>query len=240
VVDHSNAQVAAMVGARVVLIGEAGIGNAIDRLCLGKNLFDSSDAPVAGSIINKMKLSKMEKIAPTLRLGCERKALPVLGIVPYDDVLVYPRLDQIIRALEAEVLVKGDALEKRICCYAFGTVLRHECMAKEAAILLVTPSSDLDSLISNIVEQRLHTDSRWKIAGVLLTAGKTFDRDSMAVFETGGIPVLATEMDTYTTAVRLHEYVAKIDVNSPEKIETVKGLFAEHVDMDRLLEQCAP
>ena len=54
VFDHSNARVAKLLGARVILISSGGIGRPIDELSLNKSMFDNEGAELLGVIINKI------------------------------------------------------------------------------------------------------------------------------------------------------------------------------------------
>ena len=60
IVGLSNAQVAKILGAKVVIVLEGGIGNTLDRLDLCLSYFKASQVPVIGVIVNKVLPEKME------------------------------------------------------------------------------------------------------------------------------------------------------------------------------------
>jgi len=62
VADLSNAKVASLIDAGVVIIVEGGIGNTIDRLNLSLALFREHNVPILGVIINKVIEEKLEKV----------------------------------------------------------------------------------------------------------------------------------------------------------------------------------
>ncbi|MFI5262728.1 MAG: AAA family ATPase, partial [Candidatus Limnocylindrales bacterium] len=56
VVDLSNAQVAAMLGARAIIVSEAGVGRPIDEIVLNHALFQRHGVEVMGAVVNKVDL----------------------------------------------------------------------------------------------------------------------------------------------------------------------------------------
>ena len=62
VANLSNAQVAKMLGAGVIMIAKGGIGNTIDRLHLSMAVFREQQVPILGVIINKVRPDKIDKI----------------------------------------------------------------------------------------------------------------------------------------------------------------------------------
>ena len=79
VLDLSNAAVAKLLNAPVVMVTCGGIGRPIDEVMLNKAVFDSYGVPVAGVIVNKVIPEKYDEINTYVRLGFERKGIEVLG-----------------------------------------------------------------------------------------------------------------------------------------------------------------
>ena len=61
-VDLSNADVAKMLGAGVIMVVEGGIGRTIDRLTMSMALFREALVPVIGVIVNKVNEEKKEEV----------------------------------------------------------------------------------------------------------------------------------------------------------------------------------
>jgi len=100
VIDFSNADVARLLGAKVIIIGEGGIGKSIDEIVLNKALFDLRGVEVIGVIVNKVMPEKYEKVEPALRRGLANKGIRLLGVLPLDPLLSIPTVEQIKDALE--------------------------------------------------------------------------------------------------------------------------------------------
>jgi dethiobiotin synthetase len=73
VIDLSNADVASLLNAPVVLIVEGGIGKTIDRLAADLALFREKKVPCIGVIINKVRPEKLEKVLYLVRKKTESK-----------------------------------------------------------------------------------------------------------------------------------------------------------------------
>src|SRR5256886_6070518 len=104
VFDLSNAQVAKILGAKVIIVTQGGIGKPIDEVALNKALFDKEGVEIVGVIINKVLGTKVDYITDFARRGFKRKGLELLGVIPHKSILQSPTLEVIREELEAEML----------------------------------------------------------------------------------------------------------------------------------------
>ena len=104
VFDHSNATVAKLLDAKVIIISSGGVGRPIDEVVLNKALFEKEGVKVLGVIVNKVLPEKYDKISSLVRKGLERKGINVLGVLPYNPMLSQPTIGQIVEETGFEVL----------------------------------------------------------------------------------------------------------------------------------------
>src|SRR6202789_972351 len=90
VFDLSNAQVAKLLGAKVIIVSQGGIGKPIDEIALNQALFEKEGVEIIGVILNKVIGEKMEFITEFARRGLKRKGLELLGVIPHQRVLSSP------------------------------------------------------------------------------------------------------------------------------------------------------
>ena len=83
VFDLSNAQVAKILGAKVIIVTQGGIGKPIDEVCLNRALFEKEGVEVIGVIINKVLEAKIPEITRFVSRGLRRKNLELLGVLPH-------------------------------------------------------------------------------------------------------------------------------------------------------------
>src|SRR6478752_4413152 len=103
VFDLSNAQVAKILGAKVIIVTQGGIGRPIDEVSLNKALFDKEGVEIIGVIINKVLGAKVDYVADFARKGFKRKGLELLGVIPHQEILSRPTMDSIREELKAEL-----------------------------------------------------------------------------------------------------------------------------------------
>jgi BioD-like phosphotransacetylase family protein len=75
------------------------------------------------------------------------------------------------------------------------------------------------------------------ISGIVLTGGLIPAQDFINQAKEAGIPVLLARADTYLVASTIHDLNVKIRPSDREKIEIVKGLIHNYVDLEMLLKR---
>src|SRR5216110_3074907 len=90
VFDLSNAQVAKILHAKVIIVTQGGIGKPIDEVCLNQALFEKEGVQIIGVILNKVVLGKVDMVADLAKRGFKRKQLELLGVVPHQRILSSP------------------------------------------------------------------------------------------------------------------------------------------------------
>ena len=76
---------------------------------------------------------------------------------------------------------------------------------------------------------------RENVCGILLTEGIAPKTHIVTMLEHAGIPVILSDMPAFQATSRVSRMVAKIQPDNPEKMETIRRLFAEHVQIEALL-----
>src|SRR2546426_3262388 len=104
VFDLSNAQVARILGAKVIIVTQGGIGRPIDEVALNQALFEKAGVEIIGVIINKVIRTKLDYVSDFARRGFKRKGLELLGVLPHERILSKPSIELIRDELKAELL----------------------------------------------------------------------------------------------------------------------------------------
>ena len=87
VFDLSNARVAKLLNAKVVIVTQGGIGKPIDEVALNHALFEKEGVEVIGVIVNKVMADKLDYITEFARKGLKRKGIELLGVIPHQAIL---------------------------------------------------------------------------------------------------------------------------------------------------------
>src|SRR4029078_2942606 len=95
VFDLSNAQVAKVLKAKVVIVSRGGIGKPIDEVALNQALFEKEGVEIIGVIVNKVLPDKVDYVTEFVVRGLKRKGLELLGVIPHQRILSSPTVSLI-------------------------------------------------------------------------------------------------------------------------------------------------
>src|SRR6476660_976915 len=168
VFDLSNAQVAKILQAKVIIVTQGGIGRPIDEVSLNQALFEKEGVEIIGVIINKVIGTKVDYITDFARRGFKRKGLELLGVIPHQQILSSPTLDLIREELAAELLSTPDRLSGLVKDVVVGAMGAQNAMNYfKQGVLLITPGDREDIILAACTG--LDADRQDMMAGIILT-----------------------------------------------------------------------
>jgi dethiobiotin synthetase len=240
VVDLSNADVAKMLGAPVILVVEGGIGYTIDRLKLCLALFQQQDVPIAGVIINKVHPEKREKVRHYVGMKLNEWNIPLLGVLPYDRTLLYPLLDTIRNSIQGRVLLHTKGLSNLVETVVAASLLAKYDFKDQQGVLLVVSKNRLNESLQRIrllVEE--NQINHQPLTGVIITGDgrleEKLDEFNEIDFVTKyQIPMISTPLDTYGTAVQINRMEVKINTQTMGKARRAVELVRDNVDLEKI------
>jgi len=236
VFDHSNAKVARILGAKVIIISSGGVGRPIDEIELNKSLFEKEGVKILGVIINKVLPSKFEKISRLAKKGLERKGINLLGVLPYDPMLARPTIEQILAETDFELLSGKEFLDSSVSSVIVGAMESRDAIKYIVdGSLLITPGDREDMIMTALSCFRQPDDKKLKVCGIILSGGIVPEQPVLNLLARAGIPVLIARSDTYDVAMRIHDLTVKIRPRDKEKIGAVIKLIKNNVDLDKIL-----
>ncbi len=236
VFDHSNASVARLLGAKVVIISSGGVGKPIDEIFLNKTLFEKEGVKVMGVIVNKVLPSKYEKISQLVRRGLQRKGLRVLGVLPFDPFLSRFTIEQVLEETDFEILSGQEYCNRAIARVVIGAMKPQDALRFIGDdSLLITPG-DREDIISAALECFRESDKgSLKVSGVIFSCGMVPNELVMQELKSARLPVLLAKEDTYSVAAQIYNMTVKIRSGDTEKIERVVSMVREHIEIEAIL-----
>lgn len=238
VFDHSNAYVAKLLEAKVLLISSGGIGRPIDEIILNKTLFEKEGIELLGVIINKVLPEKFSKVNKLVRMGLERKGIEVLGVIPYLPLLSSPTIEQILEETDYQLLSGKENLNNLVKKIIVGAMQPHNALNYFVdGALLITPGDREDMILASLGCYFGKSVREIRISGIVLTGNIVPHRRIMDLIKQNKIPVLLAKPDTYSVASCMHELMVKIRPQDKEKIEAVEKMIKENVDTDKIVER---
>ena len=235
VFDLSNARVAKLLGAKVIIITQGGIGKPIDEVSLNQALFEKEGVEIIGVILNKVLGKKIDYITEFARRGLKRKGLELLGVVPHRPVLSQPTMDLIREELNAEVLNQSDESHNSVQEVVVGAMgVQNALHLFKKGVLIITPGDREDIILA--VASTLSDEDDRGLAGMILTRNLKPSKESQKVIGKMPFPVLSAADDSYDVASRVHDLTVKIRPDDTQKIALIRDLIAQHVDTNKILE----
>ena len=241
VVGLSNAQVAKLLDAGVIMVVEGGIGSTIDRLNLSLALFREEKVPIIGVIINKVKEEKIEQVKFYLQRKLDKMGIPLLGLLPYDPTLSFPIMSTICKAVKAKTRYGSDQMDNKVEEILAGSIIETYEFKTLENILLVVSFKRFHNAVKIVKEI---ADSReidhCPLSGVLITGDgrheNWYQEENLYndYLQKHNIPVITTSLDTYGSVVKISQIEVKINTHTPWKVNRAIELIRENVDLEKL------
>ena len=235
VFDLSNAQVAKILGAKVIIVSQGGIGKPIDEVALNQALFEKEGVEIIGVILNKVLDAKVDYVADFARRGLKRKGLDLLGVLPYEQILCNPSVDLIREELCAEPLNAAPMLQALVGDVIVGAMSAQNAMKFfRPGVLLITPGDREDIVLAACTA--IDAQCTEKMAGIVLTGGLRPPESILKIIRTMPIPVLLAQADSYQVASKVNNLTVKTRPNDAEKISLIRDIVAKHVNLKKILQ----
>jgi hypothetical protein len=234
VFDLSNAQVAKVLGAKVVIVTQGGIGRPIDEVSLNQALFEKEGVEIIGVIINKVLDAKLEYVTEFARRGFRRKGLELLGVIPHRRILSSPTVGLIREELNAEMLNDTGDLQNLVEDVTVGAMGAHNALNFfRPGMLLITPGDREDIILAACTS--LDGANEEMMAGIVLTGDLRPSASVQKVIRAMPIPVLLVAEDSYQVASKVHDLTVKTRPADAHKITLIRDLISKSVDLPKIL-----
>jgi len=235
VIGMSNARVAAMLDAPVIIVSEGGVGRPIDEIVLNVALFAEQGARVIGAVVNKVDVDGHPRLPEILRRGLAQHGIELLGCIPYSELLSHPSLELVATHLDGEQLAGEPTPGAVVGWVAIGAMQAgHAVELLRDRTLVITPGDREDLLLAAVAANQVAT-SVPRVVGVVLTGGFRPSRAVLDELRTAGIYAHLVQADTYRTAQAVDEILVKTHASDTEKIATIIDLVDSALDIDDLL-----
>ncbi|HCL00787.1 MAG TPA: hypothetical protein DHW42_11865 [Candidatus Marinimicrobia bacterium] len=233
VFDLSNAQVAKLLNAPIIIVDVGGIGSTIDRIKLNESLFLSQGCKVLGIIINKVIKEKYDGVSELLKRWGDQNGLQMFCAIPREVILPAPTLAVVKRELKLNMLFDGKfnnsskwnrQIEKTVVATTEADVLGDSVSNLNNNVLIITSCDRTDVILASLM---LYQSGSHNIIGLVLS-GNPPPKTIMDFIGKTGLPVFISEQDVYTLALSIHNLAVKITPEDKIKIDVLINLFMEY------------
>lgn len=201
----------------------------IDDITFVKKYVAMKDIDFKGVVITKVQ--DVKDFKDTYVNTITDMDVSVLGVVPYKEELTYVSVGYLAEFLFAKVLAGDDGLTKLaknifVGALSANAALRNPLFKKEDK-LIITGGDRVDMILA-----ALDSDT----AGVILTNNVVPPTSTIPKAMEQNIPLLLVSSDTYQTAKQIDDLEPLLTKDDTEKIELLKNLVSEYVDIDTIME----
>ena len=233
VFDLSNAQVAKILDAKVIIISQGGIGKPIDEVYLNQAVFEREGVEVIGVILNKVTPEKIDYITEFARRGLKRKGLDLLGVLPHLHILSRPTIAAIQDELKARSLNHSSQLNNLVDNVVIGAMSAENAVNHFKRDTLVITPGDREDIV--LAATAAANEPGRQLAGMVLTEKIKPIDGTLRAIENAPFPVLLAAEDSYEVASHVHNLIVKTHPADTEKISVIRDLIATHVDVNKIL-----
>ena len=245
-----NQRLAQTLSARLIVVarlGERSLESLNRELELAVSEFKGR---VAGIVVNKAEPAALadalgqpgasvESLAEPLRQRCAaftQENLPLIGLVPVDAKLLAPRVSDVARLIDAEIVYAGEMATRRVfrielCARNVPNMLH----VLKTGNLLVTPSDRSDIILA----ASMASLNGAHLAGLILTSDQLPDERIFKLCRIAwdtGLPVMRVQKTSYETARILHEMNLEIATDDLDRVGQAMDTVAVAINSDWIRE----
>jgi BioD-like phosphotransacetylase family protein len=235
VMKSSNARIAKLLDAPVLMVTGGGLGNVVDKICMGLALFQKEGVDVRAVLANKLVAEKRTRTLYYLRRALEDEALTVIGGIDYHPVLANPTLRRVSKLLGLPLQGNRREVGRIIQHVQIGAASTQRVteLIREPSLLIVTSSRD--ELLVTLANLYKIPAYRARIVGLVIPGVAPVSTITQMILDRSKIPYMRAE--EYTTAELyriITEDVSKITAADTEKLDLIRSLAETNIDFELL------
>ena len=233
VMKTSNARIARMLDASVLMVTGGGLGNVVDNISMGLALFEKEGVEVRAVLANKLIPEKRERTLDYLTRALADDQMRVIGGVDYHPVLANPTLRRVSKLLGLPLYGNRREVSRIIHHVQIGAASTQRVteLLKEPSLLIVTSSRD--ELLVTLANLYKIPAYRSLIVGLIIPGTSPVSTITQMILDRSKIPYLRTKDNTTAELYSIvTEDVSKITAADSEKLGLIRSLAESHIDFD--------
>jgi len=217
-----------------------GLGSSFDEIALNKALLDQNGVRLKGVILNKVLPEKREMVEKYMKKALSRWNIPLLGLVPYNQLLSTPSMEDFERLFNTHML-SGEEFHYRhfesIRLVATSVETFKEVLMPNQ--LLVTPATREDIVLAVIEKQesplfKSSSSEKEPKHGIILTGRHPPTPQLIEKLKMSKIPSLYADTNSFEAMRLISTFIAKIHRKDVLKIQKAIDLVENSIDFTYL------
>lgn len=238
IVGLNNAQVARLLGLKILMIIPGGLGSSFDSLAMNIEMCKYHGVEVVGVIINKVLPEKRDTIRLYMEKALKRWNIPILGIIPYDHFLTIPCMKDFEYIFNVS-LISGLTHRlrhfKKIRLVATSVEHYEKLICKNQ--LIITPATR-DDIISATLEKhwqlKCQNNNEDLESGFILTGSYPPKQSLIDEIIKADIPMLYAPVNSFNAMKKITSHETKIRTDDIQKIKEAIDVVEKHLDFNAI------
>ena len=251
-INASNAQVASMLNADMVLVANGGIGSTFDELDLNYQACRAANVRLAGVVVNKVMPEKCDEVRRYMTQLLERNwGVPLLGVVPDRPFLGFPALKDLERLLGTDLISGGEfrlrhfdvaqiSLVTTVLGHFLGSMKNKQraCGRSNDRTLYVTHVTRNDIILAFLSEHQRKLSLGLPSESALILCGNGEARlcpEIEAMARAGNAPILHVRESTWPVMTKIAAFAPKLNIDDTHRVTEAVDWYEPHIDVDQLV-----
>ncbi|MGK7936848.1 MAG: phosphotransacetylase family protein [Xenococcaceae cyanobacterium] len=219
-------EIAEVVNASILLVSRYDSLLLVSSLLAAKKFLGDR---LVGVVINDIPSSEIETVSSVVKPYLEEQSIPVLGMLPQDNLLHSVSVRELSTRLDAQVLCRRDRLDLMVESLSIGAMNVNSALEyfRQRNNMAVVTGGDRTDLQLAALETSTHC--------LILTGHTPPQQLILSRAEDLEIPVLSVDFDTLTTVEIVDRSFGKVPIHEPIKVNCIRDLIAQYFDLDRLM-----
>jgi len=235
VMKTSNARIARMLNASVLMVTGGGLGSVVDKIFMGLALFQKEGVDVRAVLANKLIPEKRTRTLYYLRRAMEDEFMTVIGGIDYQPILANPTLRRVSKLLSLPLHGNRREVGRIIHHVQIGAASTQRVteLLREPSLLIVTSSRD--ELLVTLAHLHKIPLYRSLIVGLVIPGTAPVSTITQMILDRSNIPYMRAEEHTTAGLYRIiTEDVSKITAADSEKLDLIRSLAETDIDFELL------
>lgn len=233
VIGLSNAYVAKLVKAPVMIVSGSGIGNVIDAVQLNLALYEREQSDVRLIMTNKLIAEKRDDTLKYLKRAFNY-SLELSGGFNYSPILANPTLSHISKLLKLPLQGDLGARNRIINDIQLGAASSQKVVDGLLFSTLLIVTSSRDELIVTLSSLYHIPEWKEKIAGIVVAGHTPVTLISQQILDESGIPYIRIHETTANVFTALTDDVSKITAEDQEKLAWIHANAEHDIDFEMI------
>ncbi len=232
VLGLSNARVARMADAPVLMVTGGGIGHVIDDVNMNLALFEKEGARVRFVMPNKLIADKRDRTLHYLSLAGQGQDYTVLGGFNYSPILAGPTFQHVAKLLGLPMRATKEQGMRIIHHIQLGAASPERVVSMLDYSTLLVVTSSRDELLVMMATLYHIPEYYERLAGLLIAGLSPVSKITQTILDDSNLPFMRAERTTADLFIAVTRDVSKITEEDQEKITLIQSLAEQYIDFN--------